>query len=176
MERFGDPGFRYHAAMARLWGVMALRLANAEVVPIDYGPYAARIREFISELAPRRSATNRAALRPLYEAVGRLGQASSKMSRHIEAALGSEKTPAARLAGINRALMTAERALLSRDGIPGRPWYRHLIYAPKPTYAPETLPGVTEAIASRDRGRITDQVARLAAALDRAAAALRSAK
>jgi N-acetylated-alpha-linked acidic dipeptidase len=94
------------------------------------------------------------------------------MSRRIEAALASDTTPAARLAGINAALMAAERALLSRDGIPGRPWYRHLIYAPKPTYAPETLPGVAEAIASRDPGRVADQVARLAAALDRAAAAL----
>jgi N-acetylated-alpha-linked acidic dipeptidase len=176
MERFGDPGFRYHAAMARLWGVMALRLANADVVPIDYGPYAARIREFISELTFTRSATDRAALRRLHDAVGRLGHAASKMSRRIDAVLESDTPPAPRLAGINKALMAAERALLSRDGIPGRPWYRHLIYAPKPTYAPETLPGVTEAIASRDRGRIADQVARLAAALDRAAAALRSAK
>jgi N-acetylated-alpha-linked acidic dipeptidase len=174
MEKFGDPGFRYHAAMARLWGVMALRLANADVVPIEYGPYAARIREFISELAPGRSAADRAALRPLHEAVGRLGQAASSMSRRIQAALASDTTPAARLAGINAALMAAERALLSRDGIPGRPWYRHLIYAPKPTYAPETLPGVAEAIASRDPERVADQVARLAAALDRAAAALRS--
>ena len=34
MRRFGDPGFAYHAAMARLWGLMALRLANAEVLPV----------------------------------------------------------------------------------------------------------------------------------------------
>ena len=36
VAKFGDPGFRYHAAMARLWGVLALRLANADVVPLDY--------------------------------------------------------------------------------------------------------------------------------------------
>jgi len=44
------------------------------------------------------------------------------------------------------ALIATERALTDHDGIPGRPWYRHLIYAPKPTYAPEVLPGLAEAI------------------------------
>ena len=100
------------------------------------------------------------------------------MSARVDALLASNRpssttndqrpTPNA----INTALMAAERALLSPDGIPGRPWYRHLIYAPKPTYAPEPLPGVSEALESRDRQRITDQVARLAAALDRAAGML----
>jgi hypothetical protein len=47
-----------------------------------------------------------------------------------------------------------------------------LIYAPKPTYAPEVLPGIAEAIDAGDLARLADQVARLAAALDRAGAIL----
>src|SRR5262245_32795231 len=35
MTRFGDPGFRYHALMAELWGSLALRLANADILPVD---------------------------------------------------------------------------------------------------------------------------------------------
>ena len=46
-----------------------------------------------------------------------------------------------------------ERALIDPAGIPGRPWYRHLIYAPKYTYAPEVLPGVAEAVDARQRSR-----------------------
>jgi N-acetylated-alpha-linked acidic dipeptidase len=68
--------------------------------------------------------------------------------------------------------MNTERAFLHPGGIPGRPWYRHLVYAPKPTYAPEVLPGVAEAIAARDRRRLDTQVAHFVAALDRAAAIL----
>ena len=64
--------------------------------------------------------------------------------------------------------MQMERAFLDRAGIPSRPWYRHLIYAPLPTYAAEVLPGVTEAIADRDRARLVAEVAKLVAALDRA--------
>ena len=94
------------------------------------------------------------------------------MDRSVEHALRASKIDAARAQDLNRALMAAERALTDRAGIPGRPWYRHLIYAPKPTYAPEVLPGIAEAIDAGDRARLTDQVARLAAALDRAGAIL----
>jgi N-acetylated-alpha-linked acidic dipeptidase len=64
--------------------------------------------------------------------------------------------------------MRTERAFIDRDGIPGRPWYRHLIYAPKATYAPEVLPGVAEAIDANDRARVAREASRLADALDRA--------
>jgi N-acetylated-alpha-linked acidic dipeptidase len=76
------------------------------------------------------------------------------------------------MAALDRALMSAERGFLDPAGIPGRPWYRHLIYAPKATYAPEVLPGVKEALDTGDRQRLPAQVSALAAALDRAAAAL----
>ena len=50
MNRFGDPGFKYHALMAQLWGTMALRLANAEVLPLDFDAYAGALRDFIVRL------------------------------------------------------------------------------------------------------------------------------
>ena len=57
--------------------------------------------------------------------------------------------------------MKTERAFLDAAGIPGRPWYRHLLFAPKPTYAPEVLPGVTEALDARDPTQLEAQVAHL---------------
>jgi N-acetylated-alpha-linked acidic dipeptidase len=68
--------------------------------------------------------------------------------------------------------MRAERGLLDREGIPGRPWFRHLIYAPQYTYAPELLPGLAEAVRAGDAARVRSEERRLAAALDRAADAL----
>ena len=76
------------------------------------------------------------------------------------------------MAVIDRGLMNTERAFLDPAGIPDRPWYRHLIYAPKATYAPEVLPGVREALDAGDRQRLAAQVSALGAALDRAVAAL----
>ena len=50
VRRFGDPGFQYHAAMASLWGVAALRLANADVLPFDYAAYGRDLAVYIDEV------------------------------------------------------------------------------------------------------------------------------
>ncbi len=51
MNHFGDPGYRYHTLMSQLWGVTALRLANADLLPFDFASYASNIRQFVNELS-----------------------------------------------------------------------------------------------------------------------------
>ena len=58
MEKYGDPGFHYHAAAARLWGLMAMRLATADVVPLRFSTYARDIQVDLDNL--RRDAIRRA--------------------------------------------------------------------------------------------------------------------
>ena len=53
MNHFGDPGYKYHTLMSQLWGVTALRLANADLLPFDFATYAANIRQFVQELATK---------------------------------------------------------------------------------------------------------------------------
>ena len=166
VSRIGDPGFRYHAAMTRLWAVMSARLANADLLPLDYRPYAARVDEFLDEIERHAGSQFNAAR----AASGRFTRAATAAAARASGALDRQDTGA--LATINRALMQAERGFLDMQGIPGRPWYRHQIYAPKYTYAPEVLPGLAEAVRARDKARQAQQERRLAAALDRAANAL----
>jgi N-acetylated-alpha-linked acidic dipeptidase len=70
--------------------------------------------------------------------------------------------------------MAQERALLDDEGIPGRPWFRHLVYAPLASYEAETLPGLREALEAGDLDRARQQADRLRAALDRAIAVLKA--
>ncbi|RYG22761.1 folate hydrolase, partial [bacterium] len=65
--------------------------------------------------------------------------------------------------------MTVERALLG-PGLPGRPWYRHTLYAPGllTGYGVKTIPGVREAIESRRWKEAEEQAKVVAAALDAA--------
>ena len=172
MQKFGDPGFVRHAAMTRLWGVMALRLANADIVPLDYRVSADRIRAFLQEKVDAARPADRLALRPLDAAANRFAAAAEAAARRMETLLSGETGDAGAMAALSRTLMNTERAFLDPQGIPGRPWYRHLIYAPKATYAPEVLPGVAEALEAGDRTQLGVQVAHLAAALDRASAVL----
>ena len=170
VSRFGDPGFRYHATMTRLWGIMATRLANADLLPLDYRPYATRVGEFLADLERRWATSGGTGFRVARAANRRFADAAAGAARRGRAAL--EASAGRDLSAVNRALMNAERGLLDMQGIPGRPWYRHQIYAPKYTYAPELLPGLAEAIDARDAKRVHEQEERLAAALDRAAVAL----
>lgn len=163
MSRVGDPGFRYHAAMAQLWGVMALRLANADVLPFEYGVYGRDLLAYLDDLGQlaekRGMALDLSAPRRAADVLARVAPFPA-----------TDFAPSAR--AWNRALMQAERDLLSPDGIPGRPWFRHLVYAPLPSYAAETLPGIREAVVDGDAARARAQAALLARAIDSAARTL----
>ena len=58
-------------------------------------------------------------------------------------------------------------------GLPARPWFRHLIYAPLPSYRAETLPAIREALVAGNAASAREQIERLGRRLDRAAAAAR---
>ena len=175
VARIGDPGFRYHAALVGLWGIAALRLAAADALPIDPLPYALRLGEFTSEIerkavTVRADAQVHAGLRDVRTGIEVLRRAAEDFNRRREAALTTGD--AAALATINRQLLQFERAFLSNDGLPDRPWYRHLVYAPKFTYAPELLPGVSEAIDAGNWPGAAQQARQLNAAIRRAATLL----
>lgn len=175
MERFGDPDFRGHAALAQVWGVLALRLADAEALPLDYEAYAGRLADFERELRGSAAClrTPLAGDDRLRRAIERLRAAAADFARVREAALtrGDRRT----LARLNRAILGVERAFLDEAGLQGRPWYRHLVYAPRPTYAAEVLPGLLEACESGSPGRVAFELGRAARAVERAATILRDA-
>jgi N-acetylated-alpha-linked acidic dipeptidase len=173
VDTIGDPGFRYHETLVRLWGLVALRLAQADVVPLDYAAYAERVDAFAAEVAKRWTNTAGAPADPMADvraAVADLRSAAIDFNERREDAL--RRADSRRLDALDRQLLGVERAFTDGDGIPGRPWFRHLIYAPKFTYAAEVLPGVAEAVDAGDHQRARAQSDRLARSLRRAAARL----
>ena len=171
MTKFGDPGFRYMTAMAEVWGRMALRLANAEVYPFDFTMYADRVGGFIDNLAKAPGAGS-LRLQPARVAVGRWRSAGRAFDSAREFVLarpdGASRTRV--LQEMNEAIRAVEQQLLSPAGIPNRPWFRHVLYAPRPTYAAMTLPGIQEALDDKDLARAGMQVSLLANRLSAAAA------
>jgi N-acetylated-alpha-linked acidic dipeptidase len=173
VAKIGDPGFRYHVAMVQLWGVLTMRLAEADVIPLDYAPYASAISGYLLELERRWTNRRNDAFDDVHAAVAEFRAAAESLNQARETALAANNLQQMEM--LNRRLIGAERALLDEAGIPGRPWYRHQIYAPKQTYAPELLPAVAEAIdAASANDQIARQIHRLTAAVRRAAAAISS--
>ena len=68
------------------------------------------------------------------------------------------------LSQLNHALAGLEQLLTAPDGLPRRPWYQHLIYAPGfyAGYAVKTLPGVRDALEQRNWTEAGEQIQRTA--------------
>ena len=169
-KKFGDPDFAYEQEMARVYGLEVLRMADADVLPYDYEEYGKEIVAYI-DAARKKAESNFGSQTPDFrevaDAAHRFEQAGAKI-------LAREKVPPSDLARLNQALRQAERALLIPEGLPERPWFRHAIYAPGQYtgYAAVVIPGVNEAIDKRDLALARQQIALLAAALDRSAKVL----
>ncbi len=169
-KKFADPEFVYVQQMARVFGLEAVRMADADVLPYDYEEYGKEIAAYL-ETARKRAA----------DKFGNHGLdfgAVNAAARHFETAgmrmLAKQKSSLQNAKRLNQALRGAERALLVPQGLPHRPWFRHVIYAPGEYtgYAAVVIPGVNEALDKGDSERARQQLATLTAALERAAKTL----
>jgi N-acetylated-alpha-linked acidic dipeptidase len=147
---------------------------------LDEGVFAATRDPWQPEAEPAREDVPPALdFAPLDSALGRLGISARRYdsllaakSRGAEEQVG--RRDAAALGALNAKLIATERALTRSEGLPGRPWYRHQIYAPGfyTGYGVKTLPGVREAIEERRWDEARQQIALLATVLGAATQAI----
>lgn len=161
MSKIGDPGYRYHTLMSVLWGVVALRLANADTLPFDFEFYARNLREFVRELEQKKDAKRMLDLHTVFNRVGEFEAAGAALKQAVANALGRGRVNI----HINQQIRQVELNWLNADGIPGRPWFKHILYAARFTYAHLELPGLTEAIESGDWKTAATQARILEAAI-----------
>ena len=89
-----------------------------------------------------------------------------------DTALAAAAPSPAVAAKLDLLLLGVEHALTDPHGLPGRPWYQHLIYAPGVLtgYGAKTLPGIREAVEGRRWAEAQAYIDRTAAALEAARA------
>ena len=165
MNHFGDPGYRYHTLMSQLWGVLALRLANSDLLPFDFASYASNIRQFVNELSKSKNLRGQQPsvvqpgeagqpppldLKPVLDDIDDFEAAGKRLDDSASRALASGAIDPKLAAIINHGTMQVERNWLNPDGIPGRPWFKHILYGARFTYAHLELPGLTEAVEKQD--------------------------
>ncbi|KAK4783990.1 hypothetical protein SAY86_018358 [Trapa natans] len=78
MEKFGDPMFRRNVAVASMWGLVALRLADEEFLPFNYLSYAAELERSAEELQQDVS-SKEVDLLPLFRSIKELQEAAEKI-------------------------------------------------------------------------------------------------
>jgi N-acetylated-alpha-linked acidic dipeptidase len=178
MSNFGDPGFVYHVAAAQIFGMLALRLADADALPFDYTDYANQIRDFFAEavrLAKRRNLDAAFDQQAMNKAVDEFAKTAERLEKNRQAAM-TEKDEA-KLKRINEALLAGERAFIDSRGLRGRTWYKHQIYAPGvyTGYAAQPLTDFRQALDDRNGSNAKEGLDRIIEAIKRATNALRQA-
>jgi N-acetylated-alpha-linked acidic dipeptidase len=203
---FQDTDFVYGKALAQTAGTMMMRMADADVIPFQFGDLADTIRTYATGVK-RLSDTMRAEIKernteiadgvykaledpkktqvpPIVEALppylnfAPLDQATDDLTA---AAADFDKAYAASAlkvpAALNDQLLKSERVFLDPAGLPNRPWFQNMMYAPGfyTGYGVKTLPAARETIEQKQWKDADAEIARTAAAIEREATLLKSA-
>jgi N-acetylated-alpha-linked acidic dipeptidase len=204
--RFEDTDFSYGRVLAQTAGTMVMRMADADLLPFQFSDLADTVHLYLTQLqalAQQKRDEAKERDREIAEGVYKalydpkkdmvpppeeatapylnfapLEQASDDLT---EAAKAFDKAYAAAdgvaAAGLNPELIRSERLLTSAQGLPGRPWFEHLLYAPGlyTGYDVKTIPGVREAIEQKQWTLADQQIGIVSAALEHEAELLREA-
>ena len=205
MQEYGDPGYLYHAAVARVAAVVVSRLANADILPYDFVELADVVRDravhlesevesalvaatatehavgdAALEVQPDSPITGkvRTALQGLWSSITSTEEAAaaySRASRRWLAQAGQGNEIAGR---VNQHLRAASLSLASDRGLPGEEWSRQLLFASDPDngYATLPMPAVRLALRAGDLEAVAERIEELARHLATAASHLVAAR
>ena len=203
---FQDTDFVYGRALAQTAGTMMMRMADADVIPFQFGDVADTIRTYVTGVK-RLTDTMRAEVKernteiadgvykaledpkkkrvapevepippylnfaPLDQAMDDLTTAAAEYDKTFTA--NALKAPPS----LNLQLIQSERVFLDPGGLPNRPWFQNMMYAPGfyTGYGVKTLPAAREAIEQKQWKDADAQIARTAAAIEREATMLKRA-
>src|SRR5581483_11995878 len=113
-KKFGDPDFLYEQQMARLFGLEILRMADADILPLDYQEYGDEVGAYID--AAKKKAQTQFGVRAVnFDSADRAAQRFAEAGAKI---LREQKNPHSDAESLNEKLRRAERALLIPGGLP----------------------------------------------------------
>ncbi|GMH90745.1 hypothetical protein TrVE_jg5999 [Triparma verrucosa] len=160
----GEKGssFELMASAAKMWGVLALRLADSDVLPFDHVKQAEALVKYSAAVDGNGLD---------------LSELNSNIDAYMKAAQGvaEEMNSPGDLKDLNFRLSMTERSFLNADGLPGRSWMKHVLQAPGfyLGYAAMAFPGVQQAVDDGDLDLAQQQVAVVAECVDKAATFLK---
>ncbi|XP_068122896.1 N-acetylated-alpha-linked acidic dipeptidase 2-like isoform X2 [Hyperolius riggenbachi] len=151
VEKFYDPSFVKQLAVAKMRGSLVYELADSTILPynvVDYGEELKNYADSIANLAKKHQEKMdlyNVSFDALYSAIQNFSDSAAGLQQRVKN-LDTDNPLAVRI--INDQLMFAERAFTDPLGLPGRPFYRHVIFAPssRNKYAGESFPGIYDAL------------------------------
>jgi N-acetylated-alpha-linked acidic dipeptidase len=148
-SHFSDTEFVYGRALAQVDSTILMRLGDAPVLPFEFHRFAATVARYLDEIEKLPNQKRKPDLSKVRAELAVLNRDSGAFdAAYMKAGPKLSAAAPAKLAPLNQALYRSERDLTLDPGLPGRPWFRHRIYAPGmyTGYAVKTLPGIREAV------------------------------
>ncbi|XP_069865961.1 aminopeptidase NAALADL1-like [Dipodomys merriami] len=182
VEKFVDPGFSSHQAVARTAGSVLLRLSDSFFLPLNVSDYSETLRSFLQAAQDHLGTQlqqHNINLGPLVTAVEKFEKAAADLIQHITT-LQSSSPDSLQVRTVNDQLMLLERAFLNPRAFPEEQYYSHVLWAPR-TSSVATFPGLANACAraegtspgSEAWAEVQRQLSVVVMALEGAAATLR---
>lgn len=156
-EKFADPHFETQATTARWWGLLAIRLASAPLIPFDFSTYGAAMTEALASFETRLAKLERTVdLTALHAAITSFAASARLLHATVDAFTKDTAAPNDLRVALNKKLVRLERYLLTDAGLPHRPWYKHVIFGPGfyEGYLGAAFPGIDDAIAFADNATV----------------------
>ena len=166
---FSDTTFVHGQALARFTTTAILRLADASVLPFEFGHFVKTVSGYLDEIEKEAQKSGHkidfASVRKQLDAIQASGAA---YEASLKTGVAKDSLDTVRLAALNRALIQTERVLTKSEGLPNRNWYKHQIYAPGfyTGYGVKTLPGIREAVDAKNWELATQETAVVASCLE----------
>lgn len=167
MTHFGDPGMLYTATLAKIWAHMVIDLACSPILPLDFECYAQELESYLGDWTKQYDPSEKRS-KGLFTQIREMKEQASRLTPTILGLKIWEKEDGERVRKINRILMDIERDFTVPQGIPGRNWYKHLVFGTRFTYAVLLLPALQEAAEAGDQGGISRSLAQLEEAVKKA--------
>jgi N-acetylated-alpha-linked acidic dipeptidase len=176
--RFSDGTFEHGRALAQLNASIVARMADADVLPFEFGNLAETVNSYVEELERlARQSSQPIDFADLKSSVRSLSESARRYEDSLGKAQAAGFAQVKDIKALNRLLYTSERKLTSEEGLPRRAWFKHQIYAPGfyTGYGVKTLPGVREAIEQKQWSEVAPQMKKVIRVMQSLAAQIDSA-
>lgn len=168
-SKFSDPSFKMGGAVAQLFGLVAIRQANAAVIPYDVPRYAKDLKGHFEQAVKNVKTidANFAEFDQVNTALAKLEASSTAYQSALEAGLSSGKVSAKKLQKINTGLISLEKSWIDPRGMYYGEWYKSLYVCNDPFsgYASWILPGIQYEVAIKNTSRLEEWDTRYAKAI-----------
>ncbi|XP_058302224.1 N-acetylated-alpha-linked acidic dipeptidase 2 [Hylobates moloch] len=151
VEKFYDPTFKKQLCVAQLRGALVYELVDSKIIPFNIQDYAEALKNYaasiynLSKKHDQQLRDHGVSFDSLFSAVKNFSEAASDFHKRLTQ-VDLNNPIAVRM--MNDQLMFLERAFIDPLGLPGKLFYRHIIFAPSShnKYAGESFPGIYDAI------------------------------